>query len=171
MSLDVNELVELTWPELEPKLRMMTRVQVLEVFNAMAESDSLTATKIVEAEGVNRVHLVDRVCGNPSKGLSGMDRSFMIGPVEKGDVIELEAGSHEGRRRYQKISQPIPLPAKRAILALDLYGPKAPFSENRNRLREYSPDELADFYAQKPKPKAKADDKKDAKADKGKSSK
>lgn len=150
-----KELIKLPWNELEGRLRLMTRPQVLEVFNTMASDDGLTATKIVEATGVNRVLLVDRVCGNPSKGIQGAGRSFMIGPAEKGQSVRVENGSKDGKTRFEIISAPKAMPANRAILALDLFGPFAP-APNTGKLREYSPDELAEFYAKPEKASKKS---------------
>lgn len=153
--LSPQELIKLPWEDLEDRLRMMTKPQVLEVFNELAQDPDLTATKIVEATGTNRVLLVDRVCGNPSKNITGTGKSFMIGPTKKGDVVHLENGSRNNRTRHIEIKAPMPLPANQAILALDLFGAGAE-GANRNRLREYSSQEMAEFYGQ-PVPKAPAD--------------
>lgn len=162
--LSPQELIKLPWEDLELRLRMMTKPQVLEVFNVMSQDDGLTATKIIEATETNRVLLVDRVCGNPSKNIPGTGKSFMVGPTKKGDVVHLENGTQGGKTRHIEIQAPMPLPANKAILALDLYGPKAEGS-NKNRLREYTSKELAEFYGQvESKPKSEGESKPDKKS-------
>ena len=130
----LRDLVELKPHEREPFFRIRGEEERHEILNLWAESDLLTCTDIVHLPQPYQAELIERVCGNPQKGMNSTGRVFTIEPTH--GPIRLPQGLRRNERQFVNLTGPLPMEANKAISAMLLYGPTAPVESNRNKVRE-----------------------------------
>jgi len=164
----LQELLDERDPEMRGDwLRMRTAAQRVQVLSEWASDPRLMVTDIVSLPSPYNVLLEQFVVGNPRKNIVGTGAIFYLGPNEDWKPktkwgaetctalqqgVQLDNGFKRGKRgRIQRqlipINVPQAFPADRAISAMYQYGPESENPMARNRLKEYTARQFADWRA------------------------